>query len=205
MPAQEYLDFGEPESVSTTEVPGLKYVPDFISEADKMTFVREIDSSSEWSNALRRRVQHYGYRYDYRARSIDRTMKAAPFPPWLLELASRLFQSGLMEKLADQAIVNEYLPGQGIFRHVDCAPCFGPEVVSVSLTGGCIMQFFNADQGRKEELYLQSRSALGLSGDARYKWDHGIPARRIDLWKGLKISRSRRISVTFRTVILRDG
>lgn len=50
----------------------------------------------------------------------------------------------------------------------------------------------------KKNIYLESRSLLVLKGDARYKWKHGIAARKSD--NGVK--RQRRISLTFRKVIL---
>jgi alkylated DNA repair dioxygenase AlkB len=45
---------------------------------------------------------------------------------------------------------------------------------------------------------LESRSLLILTCDARYKWKHGIALRKSD--NGVK--RQRRISLTFRKVIL---
>ena len=50
----------------------------------------------------------------------------------------------------------------------------------------------------KEHIYLRPASLLILKGDARYKWKHGIAARKSD--NGLK--RQRRISLTFRKIIL---
>ena len=50
----------------------------------------------------------------------------------------------------------------------------------------------------KKSIYLEHRSLLILKDDARYKWKHGITPRKID--NGVR--RGRRISLTFRKVIL---
>ena len=46
-----------------TVIPGLTYEPDFLDEEDEQRFVEWIDKQ-EWSSKLKRRVQHYGWRYD---------------------------------------------------------------------------------------------------------------------------------------------
>jgi alkylated DNA repair dioxygenase AlkB len=63
------------------------------------------------------------------------------------------------------------------------------------------MQFVNGQE--KHDLYLEPRSLITLSGLARYQWTHAIPARKSDVVDGFKIERGRRISLTFRTVILK--
>jgi hypothetical protein len=46
------------------------------------------------------------------------------------------------------------------------------------------------------------KSVLSFSGDARYKWMHGIPPRKSDDQNGVKVNRNRRVSLTFRKVTL---
>jgi alkylated DNA repair protein alkB family protein 8 len=52
------------------------------------------------------------------------------------------------------------------------------------------------------ELRLPVRSLLVLADDARYLWSHMIPARQSDMVDGVRRSRARRISLTFRTVLV---
>lgn len=47
----------------------------------------------------------------------------------------------MVSERMDQAIINEYLPGQGIAAHVDCEPCFGDEIGVVSLLDSHPMEF----------------------------------------------------------------
>ena len=64
-----------------------------------------------------------------------------------------------------------------------------------------MLDFTNGEQ--KQSLYLEPQSLAVLSGDARYKWQHGIAARKSDKLHGMNLPRGRRISLTFRTVLLK--
>ena len=128
---------------------------------------------------------------------------------------------------ARQAIINMYRPGEGISPHVDLLRRFGDGIVGVSLgdgDGGVAMRFARAeardtgdasagageDDGDEYEVWLPSRSVLVLTGEARYKWTHGIAPRSRDkvevvaggerggwMWQ----ERGVRVSVTFRWLL----
>ncbi|HEU4422796.1 MAG TPA: alpha-ketoglutarate-dependent dioxygenase AlkB, partial [Pilimelia sp.] len=125
---------------SATNVPGLELLPDYIDVDCQERLLAAVDASP-WREDLRRRVQHYGYQYDYRSRSVGREAYLGPLPGWAAELAERLAEDTPVERAPDQLIVNEYLPGQGISAHVDCVPCFGDVVLSISLGSACVMTF----------------------------------------------------------------
>ena len=55
-------------------------------------------------------------------------------------------------------IVNEYVAGQGISAHIDCIPCFGDKIISLSLGGAITMDFTRKDL--KHNLRLAPRSLL---------------------------------------------
>lgn len=180
------------EEMPIPEIEGLNYVPNFITQDEGQALNAQIDQQP-WLSDLKRRVQHYGYKYDYKARTIKPDSYIGQLPDWLTSITEQL------PFTADQAIVNEYTPGQGISAHIDCQPCFDDTIASLSLGSPAIMQF--TKDGRKEELYLAPRSLLILSGAARYEWTHAIPARKSDMVQGYKMPRGRRISVTFRSTI----
>ncbi len=179
-------------------IPGLVYLPNYISLEQHDRLFAEVDHA-EWRADLKRRVQHYGYRYDYKARAIDASMRLGELPSWASDLARRLHVEGFMDRLPDQLIVNEYLPGQGITPHIDCVPCFGPSVASLSLGSTCQMDFAHA--GVSEPWILEPRSLTVLRGEARYTWTHAIAGRKSDLIGGARVRRERRVSLTFRTVV----
>jgi alkylated DNA repair dioxygenase AlkB len=176
---------------------GLALLEDFVSTVEADAFLKSVDDAP-WRTDLLRRVQHYGYRYDYRARTIDRSMYLGPLPEWTAPFMEKIQSTALFSELPDQLIVNEYLPGQGITPHVDCVPCFGPVVVSLSLGSTCSMELSRA--GSSIDILLPLRSLLVLSGEARFHWKHGIRARRSDTYNGVRHPRGRRVSFTFRKI-----
>ena len=121
-----------------------------------------------------------------------------------------------------QAIINLYQPGEGISDHVDLLDRYDDGIVGVSFISGCVMRFRQSDHGQHRDLlshhdpqytnlYLPPRSVVALVGDARYKWTHGIPSRRLDLvqdernphegGKSTWLDRQLRLSVTFRWLL----
>lgn len=187
-----------PNELSEFPVDGLKTVPDFISEEQERNLVSTINNAP-WSNELKRRVQHYGWKYDYKSRGIQPSAYLGPLPDWAQALALRLVKEGLMPELADQVIVNEYVLQQGISRHIDCIDCFKGPVITISLLESWEMIFKKGSE--KAEIMLTQRSATVLDGPARYEWTHEIPQRK----REKDFLRSRRISITFRKVKVSDG
>lgn len=182
-------------------IKGLFYTPNIITNIEAEKIIEIIDVSS-WSNDLSRRVQHYGYKYDYKKRKIDNTMKIGNLPEWCKFVIEKIDKLQVCTTNFDQLIINEYKPGQGIAYHIDCEPCFGDIIVSISLGSDCCMGFIHKSTKEKKELLLEKNSLLILSGDARYDWLHGIQARKKDNYNGKEIIRERRVSLTFRSVIL---
>jgi alkylated DNA repair dioxygenase AlkB len=157
-------------------------------------------------NDLKRRVQHYGWRYDYSSRVVTEEMKTEPLPDFILGIARELKGRGWFASVPDQVIVNEYEPGQGIAPHID-RDCFGPSVATLSLGDRWPMQFIplsrSAVAAESEEIFLDVGSMLVLRGNARTEWMHGIVKRRTDGQGRSRRQRMRRVSVTFRPVELR--
>jgi alkylated DNA repair dioxygenase AlkB len=182
-------------------VHGLSYAGDFISEGEEADLLEVIDANP-WSNELERRVQHYGYKYDYRSRRIDESMRVGAFPNQIQAIAKRLCAEGTFRTAPDQCIVNEYSPGQGIAPHIDCEPCFAETIVSLSLGSQAVMDFTHSLNGDRHPVWLERRSIVVINGAARYEWKHGIARRRKDAIGEFVVPRSRRVSLTFRNVSL---
>jgi alkylated DNA repair dioxygenase AlkB len=184
------------------QVPGLELYLDVITPEQERKLIDWIDAQA-WLDDFSRRVQHYGYRYDYRARSIDVSSKLGDLPLMLQRLATHLrYNKSAIHFTPEQVIVNEYEPGQGISAHVDCEPCFGADIASLSLGSTAVMKFTCLATREVVDVPLPRRSIVVLSGDSRTTWSHAIPARKSDVIAGAKKLRTRRVSVTLRTVIL---
>ena len=190
------------ETSTVPDIQGLRYVTDFLSVNEQEAAIRHIDGQS-WRNDLERRVQHYGWRYDYRARTVGHDMHIGPLPAWLRDIAERLHaETKLFDRMPDQAIVNEYQPGQGIAMHAD-RQCFGPTVATVSLGDAWRMDLRPAGgkADTRVDILLEQGSALLMTGDARWRWFHGIAKRQKERTDHGSRPRRRRVSLTFRTVL----
>jgi len=179
--------------------PGVMYVSDFLSREEEEA-IKDLLDTGEWCSTLKRRVQHFGYLYDYRARAITADAYLGRLPEWLEGLSERLVTRGYFADLPDQVIANEYFPGQGISAHVDCVPCFDDTIISISLLSQCEMVFRECSSSRSLAVLLKPRSGILLKEADRYDWTHEIPARKSDVVDGVKVERGRRISLTFRKV-----
>lgn len=183
------------------KVNGLNYYPNFLSLEEEQEVLNEVDSQ-EWLGDLKRKVQHYGFKYDYRARKIDESFRIGPLPSWSEAIIKMMRGLGVIDFQPDQLIVNNYEPGEGIAMHVDCEPCFTDTIVSLSLGSDVVMNFKELKSSKKYEILLQRRSLLVISGESRYDYEHGISERKSDVYNETKRVRRRRVSLTFRQVIL---
>lgn len=184
------------------KVGGLELHPDFIDKNQELALLNHINSS-KWLNDLSRRVQHFGYKYDYRARRIDSSFFLGELPDWLNEIALKIYHSNIIDFIPDQVIINEYESGQGIAPHIDCEPCFGDTIVSLSLGSACVINFERKPRSKEKiGIFVEPRALLVMKHESRYNWYHGIPPRKTDKFNGDLIRRGKRISITFRKVIL---
>ena len=177
-------------------------VPDYLTKAEEQELLHAIDAAP-WNRDIKRRVQQYGYRYDYKARAVSTRDRLGDLPGWAMDIAHRLVDCEYFPKLPDQVIINEYEPGQGISPHTDRITCFGPSIASLSLGSDIVMDFSDGSS-KSGAVLLPRRSMLVLSGSSRSTWRHGIAQRRRDMINAATFARSRRVSLTFRAVVLID-
>ena len=158
---------------------------------------------------MKRRTQHYGYIFNYRHRSAAGRREMPSFAQRLQERVMALEYGDV----PNSVIINEYEPGQGIMPHVDAPHVFGTCVYALSLLSSCIMRF---DGPNVYRVVLPKRSLVVMKGEAREIYKHSIGKEiieRIDLFGNegfldyddirsdgseLIVSRSRRVSLTFR-------
>ncbi len=194
-------------------IPGLEYFPNYVTEEEEAAMMNIIDSNS-WSTAISRRQQHYGIVY-YHTRHNLASIQPVDQPDQVLPLTvfefviQRLMQDGFFKKEdpPTQCLVNEYVEQQRIASHVDNPDAFGDVVVSLSLVQPCYMTMrLEEDESQETRVLMERRSLLVLRGDARFKWKHGITAKKhfIIPNTGEVIHRDehyRRISLTFRKLL----
>ena len=189
---QSFLDFGEvggEESPPHLKEVGFELIPEYLTKAEEQAYIKAVDAG-DWLTDLKRRVQHYGWRYDYKSRQVSDDAYLGPLPHWAEELAIRLQEDKHFATRPNQVIVNEYQIGQGIAPHTD-RDCFGPVIATISLAAHRRMKLSCGDE--KEEIDLYPRSLLVMKGSARTDWKHSIPPVSAQ-------GTARRISLTFRTI-----
>ena len=123
------------------------------------------------------------------------------FPEWLKEIWENVHQVlkthlSFFPKyvMPDHVLLNEYEPGDGCKSHIDDVSFWNDWVVGVSFGSGCVMRIGGCD------MFIPQRSVYVLSGDARYNLGHGIDFVKTDEYYGDVIERSKRTSLTFRTI-----
>nr|CAG4719380.1 unnamed protein product [Naegleria fowleri] len=214
------------ECTSSTEhvkIPGLIVIENFLTEEEEEKIIKQVDQH-DWVQELQRRVQHYGFRFDYDIRSIDFNGKVDPIPDYVQNIIPRmkgLLTTKQQEKdptfvndeylssfdfetyQADQLTINEYLPGQGIRPHIDVHGPFNDGLFLISLLSSTVMYFskcVNDEVIEKKYVDLPRRSLAVLVGEARYLWRHAIMCRELDRVNGKIRKRQRRVSLTIRSV-----
>ncbi len=181
--------------------PGLVLAADFVTQEEERELLAFFDQQ-RWDEDIKRRVQHYGFRFDYGSRSVNPAFAAVtPIPPVLSRLSDRLVAAG-MPHAPDQITVNEYVAGIGIKPHVDTHSAFTDGIASLSLGAPIAMELKESAGERRFGVGLPPRSLLVMRGESRYAWTHGIAARKADVFdEGVLVPRQRRVSVTFRKVL----
>jgi len=185
--------------------PGLTLYTNAISDEDEKYLINSINNSI-WNeeSTLKRRVQHYGLKYDYKKRDVARPINMEKLPDWTDKIVTKMMLRGgpfYEAGYPTQVIVNEYLPGQGIGAHVD-ALVFGDTVVSFTLSSAATMIFTHKKTGEKISVFLPRKSAVVMTGDSRYEWTHEIQGKKSDFNPLTEQTQPRgtRISLTFRTL-----
>lgn len=172
--------------------PGFVYRPDFVTADEERALVDRI-RGLEFSEirmrgqVARRRTAHFGWQYGYESWRIA---PGPPIPEFLLPLRARAAPlAGIEAERFAEVLVTEYPPGATIGWHRD-APMFGV-VVGVSLLAACRFRFQRGKGAARETgaITLAPRSAYVLDAEARWRWQHAIPAIP-----------ALRYSVTFRTL-----
>ncbi len=170
-----------------SNIRGLTYIENFITEDDEKYFIDNINNC-KWNTENKKRIQYYGYKYPYK--NTRELITTTPIPNFLKVILDKVNQE--TNKKIDQIIINEYIPGQGIFPHIDNMHLFSDTIIILSLQSNIIMDFMYFN--KYEELKLDKQSIVILQTDARYRWRYSITPRKFDN----KIKRNTRISITFK-------
>jgi alkylated DNA repair dioxygenase AlkB len=179
-------------ALPAVELPeGFLYEPDFLTHEEHADLARTFatlpfEAYDHHGFTAKRRVARYGLSYDFTTQS---TSAADPIPEFLQSIRERAAAlAGFASEALVQGMVTEYPPGAPIGWHRD-APQFGT-VIGISLLTPARMRFKPyKKEGKIASTMLEPRSLYMMSGPARWKFQHSIPALE-----------QLRYSITFRTL-----
>lgn len=173
---------------------GLVYETDFLTDAEETSLLAEIKNlplheAQYKSYTAKRRIMSFGGEYDFGANKL---LPGSPLPAFLLPLRDKV-AAWLDIPAAEFAhgLVTEYRAGTRLGWHRD-VPQFAV-IVGISLAGPCRMRFrpYPPRPNKKEGAFaldLEPRSVYVIRDEARWGWQHSIPA-----------TKNLRYSITFRT------
>jgi alkylated DNA repair dioxygenase AlkB len=175
---------------------GLRYLPEFISQAAEQTLIDQVAALPLQPFQFgqyegKRRVASFGFRYDY---TLRRLQAAEPIPVWLDDLIEKVQNFGGPGTQIRQVLCTEYAQGVGIGWHRD-KPHF-ERIFGLSLGSACKFRFRRDIGGKWRRFTLDAapRSIYMMSGPSRQSWEHSIPAVEAP-----------RYSITFRTMADRNA
>ena len=185
------------------EIAGALISNEFFSEEEEalvMSF--SADKNHQWLSEGHRTMLHFGFRYNPESKEVERF---EPSPPEFVQAiglrafsaCARVLPSSLL--CPNMWSVARYEPNSGLRSHVD-VPQLGPYVRDGFFGSGAEMAFgLRPPPGstlfkKRQKVFLQRRSLLLISGEARDKWKQQIPARDYDTVEKRRISRDSRVS-----------
>ena len=161
---------------------GLRYRAEFVSPDEERELLAIVATlpfkhSQYRQYTARRRTVNFGAGYDFQHLT---TTAAPPIPQFLAPLVERAAR-WIEVRPEDfvQALISEYQPGTPLGWHRD-VPDY-ETVVAISLLSTARIRFrrYPWNPTEKGDIFAiepEPRSAYVLSADARWKWQHSVPA-----------------------------
>lgn len=97
-------------SAAPVSVPGLHLFRDVLTPEEEDALLAAV-YAQPWQEGMRRRVQHYGFRFVYGTNAIDTEHPLGSLPRWCEGVMERIRALPCCPTVPDQLTVNEYPPG----------------------------------------------------------------------------------------------
>lgn len=193
------------EKYAIGSIPGLYYIPDYVSAAEEAQMLRFIkDTPKELKSQLTKRtVQEWGCTMCGECQKSF--VSDANMPPWVQEALDMQVYDGLFTPTTfpNSVRIHEYQQGEGIGPHCD-GPIYVPMVTVLSLASSCLMSFYprqglyenhpmdhyndtfkfaEGEIGQRvplQSVVLEPRSLLIFSGEGYYHYPHGVSDKAQD-------------------------
>jgi alkylated DNA repair dioxygenase AlkB len=181
--------------------------PDVFSQEEEKILIDKINKDDKKNECPQvHPAFEYGWKFLPIAKKKD-SEYLGEMPEWLQKVWSVVTELENMPeeitklKKPDHALLNIYEPGDGCTSHVDDVQFWKNWVVGVSFNSGTNMNFIDKNNFTKTRTYwIPPRSVYLLEKQARYDWNHSIGFDTADMCHGEIIERSKRYSITFRSI-----
>jgi alkylated DNA repair dioxygenase AlkB len=165
---------------------GFRLIPSFLTVEEQQAIERWILANFRWDE---RRLGPLP--------PCEQYPQDGPIPAWAAALGGRMVAIGIFASPPDHVLLRRYDRGRGVRPHVD-RPEYGPVVAGLTL--GSSRAFHLTSPGRRARLeaLLLPGDLYVMTGAARYRWTHSIPAVEEDEFAGAVFPRADGFSVTWR-------
>ena len=201
------FDVATQSAAGAPDFEGVRVFQDFVSEAEAVQLLAEIERTPFAPAQSGKQKQHFGPRMNFRKRKMNaKGFDGLPrYAHWLeARLRVRAADAGLRAALVPwvttDAFVLRYLEAEcsNLDPHVDDLWAYGELIVDLSLESDGWLTFLDRDPQdgidgafRCVRVPAPARSLVALFGAARTRWCHGVSYRDIE---------GRRTSITLRTL-----
>lgn len=150
-------------------VPGLCYLPNFISQHQK-TALLSIIAHNSWCNQLKRKQQYYGIKY-FQTKLPDHVLQPTvsidhqPLDPFKF-IIDKCISHGFFSthNPPNQLLVNRYVHNDRLGLHVEDVNAFGEVIVGISIGSKDYLRLARVEDMKEYKLELEDCSCYVLQG-----------------------------------------
>lgn len=165
---------------------GLRLLPNFVPGVGQNEITDWIAAHVSWS---------VGTSFGNRRETFMRGRN--PLPEWGVALGRRMTEAGYFEAAPNQLYLIEYKAGGGIGFHMDLEE-HGEAIAGLTLGSSRVLEFRREAGPPTVRVLLRPGDLYVMSGEVRYRWQHGVPYTTEDGFCGQVHPRTNGISATWR-------
>ena len=163
---------------------GFRLLPGYVSVDQQAAIMADIHSAVPWTTCSP----------GHRSETYLTGLKTLPL--WAAGIGERMVSEGIFPAPPDYLHLIWYDSGCGIEPHIDLKDVFSDVVAGLTLGSTRVMELTR--RGRLVSVLLRPGDLYVLSGNARYKWKHGVPHQTVDHFRGEAYNRTDCFSVSWR-------
>ncbi len=152
----------------------LVYIPEFISRELELYLLSNFSRLFLAKPRTGSETVDFGYRYQPEDGPTVSADFISPLPDYLHQVATRLFLSGLFQRVPEQVVVTRFASDSGTPWHKDSDEGMGDRIALLPLSGSQNVLFKGNPLPNDRTAAIEPRSVLLVSGQYRYQAQHSI-------------------------------